>query len=67
MSRSYAQTINRDAGATLDDLRESARKLEETARTARRVFGGAHPFIAEIEGELQNSRDALRARETPSA
>ena len=33
--------------ATLDDLREAVRTLEETERTARRVLGGAHPFTAE--------------------
>ena len=33
----------RDPGATLDDLREAVATLEETAPTARRVFGGAHP------------------------
>jgi hypothetical protein len=51
-----------DDGATLDDLREAVTTLEETARTARRVMGGAHPLVAKIEHSL---RAALRARETP--
>ena len=50
-------------GATLDELREAVATLEETERTARRVFGGAHPLTRNIEGTLQNARAALRARE----
>ena len=37
--------------------------LEEIARTARRVFGGAHPTTTGIENSLRNARAALRARE----
>ena len=55
----------RDADATLDDLREAVTTLEDVERTARRVFGGAHPTTTEIEKSLQNARAALRARETP--
>ena len=50
----------------LDDLREAVITLEETERIARRVFGGAHPLIGEIEATLRNSRATLAARETPS-
>ena len=57
--------IARDPGATLDDFRESVTTLEETVRTARRVFGGAHPHTAGIALALRESRAALRARETP--
>jgi len=32
-------------------------------RTARRVFGGAHPLTTWIGRELQNSRATLAARE----
>ena len=39
--------------------------FEEAARIARRVFGGAHPLVAEMELTLQNARAALRTRETP--
>ena len=46
-----------------DDLREAVTTLEETERTARRVLGGAHPLIVEMEPALKNSRAALRARE----
>ena len=54
-----------DPAATLDDLREAVTTLEDTERTARRVFGGAHPLASAIESHLQKSRAALRARETP--
>jgi hypothetical protein len=47
------------------DLREAVATLEETERTARRVFGGAHPTVAGIETELRHARAALRAREAP--
>ena len=51
-------------GATLEDLREAVNTLEETAQTARRVLGGAHPTATGIETSLRNSRAMLRARET---
>ena len=60
----YAQTLARADGATLDDLREAVDTLEEIERTARRVFGGAHPFTVDVEYALRDARAALRARET---
>ena len=63
----YAETLYKDDGATLDDLREAVTALEETERTARRVLGGAHPTTGGIEAALRDARAALRARETPSA
>ena len=63
----YADALYKDAGATLDDLREAVTTLEETERTARRVLGAAHPITGWIESGLRESRAALRARETPSA
>jgi tetratricopeptide (TPR) repeat protein len=59
----YAQTLYKDDAATLDDLREAVTSLEELERTARRVFGGAHPTTAGMELHLQDARAALRARE----
>ena len=41
--------------------------LEDTERTARRVFGAAHPLVADIELALRKARAALHARETPSS
>ena len=55
-----------DPGATLDDLREAVATMEDVERIARRVLGGANPIIGAIERNLQESRFALRARETPS-
>ena len=62
----YARVLFVDNVATLDDLRESVTTLEDTARTARRVLGGAHPLVPDIENDLRNVRTVLRARETPS-
>ena len=66
MRTNYAAALYVDPGATLDDLNEAVTTIEETAQTARRVFGGSHPTTKVIEYELRNSRAALRARETPS-
>ena len=38
--------------------------LEDTARTARRVFGGTYPLTTGIESDLRKVRAVLRARET---
>ena len=61
-----AGALYEDDGATLDDLRKSVTTIEDTARIARRVLGGAHPLTMNIERNLQIARAALRARETPS-
>ena len=60
----YAVALARADGAALDDVRESVNMLEETARTARRVLGGANPTAAQIEHCLRSARATLRARET---
>ena len=61
--RMYAKALYKDAGATLDDLRDAVTTLEETTRTARRVMGGAHPLTAAIEDDLRDARAALQARD----
>ena len=61
----YAESLYKDNGATLDDFREAVTTLEDTERIARRVLGGAHPLAVHIEESLQEARAALRARETP--
>jgi hypothetical protein len=66
LRRNYARAFYCDTGATLDELREAVTTLEDTARVARRVLGGANPFTVDIEGCLQAARVILRARETPS-
>lgn len=63
MRKVYARTLYENPAATLDDLSEAATTLEDTARTAQRVLGGAYPMVAEIEQALQASRAALSARE----
>ena len=60
---SYARALCLDPRATLDDLREAATTLEDAARIARRVMGGAHPLADGIEIHLRLSRAALDARE----
>ena len=67
MKTLYAQALYKDAGATLTDLREAVETIEETERTARRVLGGAHPVVGSIGAFLRYAREALAARETPSA
>ena len=61
----YAGVLYEDASATLEDLREAVRTLEDAGQIARRVFGGANPLTKGIERELRDARAALRARETP--
>ena len=61
----YARALYKDAGATLDDLREAVKTLEEIKRIAQRVFGGVHPITRGAEGDLRDARAELRARETP--
>ena len=64
MSQSYyAESLCNDPNATLDDVREGMETFEDLERTARRVFGGAHPFTMRLEHNMQKSRAALRAFE----
>ena len=60
----YARALYRDAGASLDDVREAVTTLQDTERTARRVFGSAHPLTTGFEVELQAAKAVLSARET---
>ena len=63
MRRTYAQALYHDPGATLDDLREAVKTLEETERTARRLLGGTHPTTVGVEKTLQYARKVLLASE----
>ena len=56
----------RDDNTTLADLREAVATLEDVERIARRVFGSAYGFVANIEDSLRAARAALHACETPS-
>ena len=64
MRNYYAAALCNDECATLGELREAVTTLEDTARTARRVFGGAHPLTMQIEECLRYARAALDARES---
>jgi hypothetical protein len=55
----YAQPLYKDDGATLDDLREAVKTLEEAEGIARRVLGASNPLAGELETALQDSRTAL--------
>ena len=66
MRWTYAEVLYTDDGSTLDDLREAVATLEDVERTARRVFGGAHPTTLQIEKGFRDARAALRAREASS-
>ena len=65
MRWNYARSLCTDPGATLDDLREAVNTFEDAERIARRVFGGTHPLLMNIEDHLRCARKVLRARESP--
>ena len=67
MRWTYAQALFQDANATLDDLGEAVTTLKDTARTARRVLGGAHPSTMGQETSLRSARAALAARDGADA
>ena len=62
MRWNYAKALYRDDRATLDNLREAVTTLVESERTARRVFGSAHPDTAWLEQSLQCAQEILRLR-----
>ena len=51
----YAQALYKDPRASLDGLREAVKTLEDTDRIARRVFGGAHPLVLQVERALRDA------------
>ena len=66
MRWAYAGALYMDEAATLDDLREAVTTLEDAERTARRVFGGAHPFVEQVEHFLRESRGLLHKKRKTS-
>jgi hypothetical protein len=65
MRSTYAASLYKDPGTTLDGLREAVTTLEEIERTTRRVLGPAHPITVDMEADIRAARAALSARETP--
>ena len=63
MRQNFAIALYKDAGATLDDIREAVTSLEEIEQTARRVLGGGHPTTEGMGRSLQEARAKLRARD----
>ena len=63
MRMNHAEALYKNAGATLNDLREAVTTLEEATRTARCVMGGAHPLTEGIDIHLRDARAVLRARD----
>ena len=64
MRWTYGEALYRDDSATLDDLHEAVATFEETTRTARRVLGGAHPLVVQIEKSWTSASSEVHARET---
>ena len=68
MRWAYARALYQDTGATLDDLREAVRTLEDADQIGRRVLGGTHPDVMGIADDLRLvqglARAVLRTRET---
>ena len=67
MRWNYGEALWRADSATLDDIREAMRTLEDAGRAARRVLGGAHPTAVGIYCSLKFLREWLRACDTPSS
>jgi len=65
MKWNHAEALYRNPAAALDDLREAVTTHEDAGRIARRVMGCANPLTMAFEDALQQSRAALRARESP--
>ena len=59
----YAEALYEDPEATRDDLREAISMLEDLGPIARRVLGGAHPFVVAIAHHLLDAQATLRADE----
>ena len=62
MRKGYAEALYMDTAATLDDLREAVRVLEELEGTGRRVLGSSHPRVRSIEASLKSARAVLVLR-----
>ena len=59
----YAQSFYKDGGASLDQVSEAVKILEDVTPIAQRLLGAAHPFVVGIDSELRFVRKSLRACE----
>ena len=62
MRINHARALYENSAATVGDLREAMRTVEETDRVVRHVLGDAHPLATTIELDLRDARAALDAR-----
>ena len=62
MRVNFAHTLLKDYDTEPDELREAVTTLEETEPIARRVLGGAHPWLGWIEELSQVVRECLRRK-----
>ena len=60
----YAISLYQDPDATLADLREAVKTLEDVVRLWTRVLGKAHPETPNLQSTLAAAREALAARAT---
>ena len=64
---SYAQAIYRDTNSSRSDVYEAVAILEDVVRTARRVFGLQHPYVAAYRRFLENACMRLADDESRAA
>ena len=66
MRKIYAKALYNDTSATLHDIQKAVTTLEDVERTARRVFGDAHPTVVDIGQALQVMRTGISTGERVS-
>ena len=63
----YALAISRDTNSSRDDVHEAVAILEDVVRTARRVFGLQHPYVAAYREDSENAHMRLADDESRAA
>ena len=64
---SYAQAIYRDTNSSRSDVYEAVAILEDVVRTAQRVFGLQHPYVAAYREDSENAHMRLADDESRAA
>ncbi len=59
----YAIALRSDAPDSVDDLTEALKILEDVARRGRRVLGNSHPFLADEQSWIDNTKEMIRQAE----